>query len=327
MTMGKKILLLAAVVFAIASTQAQDLHLTQYNALAVYQNAANTGMIDGNYRAGIQARNQWRAFTLKPYLTVGAAYDMKLGDRWGVGGYFLENEASYGYYEQHLVASGSYRITSPSQTIQNLSVGLQLGAINRSLRNDLIYDSQYSGETFDENIPSGEVELNRSKIMPESNLGVAYFMRDESKTVNPFAGISVYHLTAPNESFISVKSNLPRRFLFYGGTDITVNEKVMLSPKGMFQMQAKHQEINVGMSGYYDFQENNVKLYFEGGYRFNDAVLAGIGLQYNEFLYRFTYDITVSGLKSVNRGRGALEFSVVFTRGSNKSALKANTRI
>ncbi|CAG0978342.1 hypothetical protein FLAV_01628 [Flavobacteriales bacterium] len=310
----KRSIIIILLTTCISIVQAQDFHLSQYEASAVFLNAANTGIMEGSYRASIQGRNQWRAFTTRPYVSMVANFDMPLNERWGLGGYLIANEAAVGYNDQHLVLSGAYRITTPGQDKHVLSAGLQLGVIQKDMRDNLIFDSQYSEGTFDKNISSGETELAQSKFLPEINMGMAYKMKDENASVNPYAGLSVFHISSPNESFVSLKTPLPRRFMFYSGFEIKTNDKVLITPRVLAMTQGKNKEINAGIKGEYKWPEEKVSLLADVGYRFNDAVIAGLGLRYNEFIYRISYDITTSGLKKHSGGKGALEFSVVFMR-------------
>ena len=66
--MKKIILGLFVVVFTIHG-KAQDFHLSQYDAAALNANPAMTGVFKGEYRIHAHYRNQWSAFTTKPFTT------------------------------------------------------------------------------------------------------------------------------------------------------------------------------------------------------------------------------------------------------------------
>ena len=46
-------------------------------------------------------------------------------------------------------------------------------------------------------------------------------------------------------------------------------------------------------------------------YRMGDAVIAMVGLEWSKLRLTFTYDATMSSLKTYNNSNGALEFSLV----------------
>ena len=68
--------------------QAQDFHLSQYDMMPMYYNAAQTGMYFGQqdmkFRLTGNYRSQWQKIQGKPYSSIGVGYDMPM-ERWGVG--------------------------------------------------------------------------------------------------------------------------------------------------------------------------------------------------------------------------------------------------
>src|SRR5882724_143846 len=76
-----KIVLLFAVVtsYCIPGTYSQDLHFSQFMNSPLVTNPANTGFIpDGDYRLGINYRNQWSSIMAVPYKTMSAFGDMQI---------------------------------------------------------------------------------------------------------------------------------------------------------------------------------------------------------------------------------------------------------
>ena len=61
------------------TTQAQDLHFSQFFNSPLTTNPANTGFIPGgDYRIGINYRNQWSSIMTVPYQTMSAFGDMQI---------------------------------------------------------------------------------------------------------------------------------------------------------------------------------------------------------------------------------------------------------
>ncbi len=91
------IFLFCALYFAFCTlhSRAQDAHLSQYDEAYLYLNPALTGMFNGDYRAGGHYRSQWAAVATKPFVTSMLSYDMPK-DRFGVGGYIMNNRAELG---------------------------------------------------------------------------------------------------------------------------------------------------------------------------------------------------------------------------------------
>src|SRR3712207_66136 len=75
-----KTTLLAACSLQLASFAfAQDLHFSQFFNSPLTTNPANTGFIpDGDYRLGMNYRNQWSSLMTLPYKTMSAFGDVQL---------------------------------------------------------------------------------------------------------------------------------------------------------------------------------------------------------------------------------------------------------
>ena len=101
-----KIVLLIAVStsYFIPRTYSQDLHFSQFMNSPLFINPANTGFIpDGDYRMGINYRNQWSSVMTIPYNTMSVFGDVQLMQNhdntgWlGLGGLILHDEAGSGH--------------------------------------------------------------------------------------------------------------------------------------------------------------------------------------------------------------------------------------
>ena len=97
-----KLLVFCSSVLALFS-YGQDLHFAQFFNSPLTTNPANTGFIpDGDYRLGINYRNQWSAIMTVPYKTMSAFGDVQVGkDRFengwiGLGGVILKDVAGSG---------------------------------------------------------------------------------------------------------------------------------------------------------------------------------------------------------------------------------------
>lgn len=311
------------IVFCICNcynSYAQDFHVSQYETVPVYSNASATGMFDdAKFRVNTLLRSQWASFAGKPFTTMFLAYDRPVNERFGAGGYLLRNEASNGYTDQQIVLSGAYRITNPSNRSHWLTVGLQAGIIYKAIREDYVFDSQYQSGTFDNSMPDFENLESNAKLLPEFNMGIAYAMKDENKTVNPFIYGSMFHITAPDESFTDEQSELPRRFLGNTGCTIQMNEAITVIPSIMYMNQGASSEYKAGVTGRWLINDTEGLSLLSGlHYRLGDAVILGAGLEYKEFAYHISYDFNVSDLQQYSNNRGAVELGIQFKKDSRK---------
>jgi len=316
--MLKKIYISVLVLLSIISS-AQDPHLSQFGAVNVLLNPAETGMFsNGKFRAATQYRNQWGSLNTK-YSTSVIGFDMPFStgglaqSRWGVGGYMVNDDASKVFNVFKFVVGGAYQITTPNDKYL-LSVGLQAGIIYKNIKEaQLVFDNQWNDENFDPDMESGELLSKDYSVMPEVNLGVYYKMKNKNAKLNPYAGLAFFHITNPTESFYGYKqSKLPLRYQFNGGVIYTINDKISLDPAVFFQYQRNVYEITPGLKANYRFNEDML-IKAGGYYRLDDAVIILLGLNYKNIDFNMSYDINTSELKQFTNGKGAFEFSLIFT--------------
>ncbi len=311
---------------------AQDFHFSQYDATTLYMNPALTGMYGeekGDYKIYSNYRSQWKALGIKPYSTASIGYDQPIrkGERdFGLGAYLIDQRAGVGQFNtMNFMVSGAYDIMHKADGKHYLTTGLQMGVLYRNFNpNSFTYDVQYDPSIggFDSNIPSGENFGKTSILKFDANLGIYYKYLDKAKKAHPFAGFSVQHITKPNESFTSAKSKMPMRFNFNGGCDITVNEKLKLSPRFLYMNQAKANEITIGMLAYYKIKEP-YDILLGCDYRNKDAVIFHAGIKQDKHIFRFSYDMNTSYLNAFSGGRGAWEFSLILTGEKGKPLFKS----
>ena len=125
-------------------------------------NPANTGFIpDGEYRVGINYRNQW-ANIGNPYKTFSVFGDGQLlGERFdngwlGIGGALLRDVAGSG----NLTTTRAFGSVAYHQALglgSLVSAGFNVGWVNKRIDfSKLTFDNQWNGKFFDISAPSGE---------------------------------------------------------------------------------------------------------------------------------------------------------------------------
>lgn len=321
--MSKKIILTISFAAAIATSFAQDYHLSQYEMAPMYLNPALTGQYLGDkndFRISGNYRTQWQKMRGKPYSTVAVGYDMPV-EKWGFGGYIIDNIAGDGNYSTlNIFTSAAYAVTQGENSDHHLTAGLQLGIMQKSLNaDDLLYESQYTTNNgLDAGISSGEAFTKENLLCFDANIGVFYKYRDKNKTLRPFFGFSIYHVTMPNESFNGESNRVAMRFNVNGGCDIQVNDNFMLVPTVLYMTQQKAKEINAGVKCYYDISDTPYNLMLGGNYRVKDAIIVQAGVKVYNSEFRVSYDIVPSYLRGFGRSRNGFEMGIVYSGGKNK---------
>jgi type IX secretion system PorP/SprF family membrane protein len=197
-----------------------------------------------------------------------------------------------------------------------VSAGFNLGWANKRINSiNLKFPDQFDGQFFDSKFPTAVV-LSRNNInYLDIHFGLNYaYFPNEKTYLN--AGYSAQHINKPRESFFDNSSGIDNRLpvrhtVFFNGSFL-LNSQWLINPNIYYSNQAKASEIVGGLNAHYNISgDGEYQLIGGGYYRFKDAFIPLIGLQWNSLKATFTYDATMSTLKAFNNGRGAFEFSLI----------------
>jgi type IX secretion system PorP/SprF family membrane protein len=313
--------LILAITAINSGLSAQDLHFSQFMNSPLTTNPANTGFIpDGDYRLGINYRNQWSTLMAVPYKTMSAFGDVQLmKDRFengwiGAGGVILKDVAGSG----NLTSTKIYGSLAYHQMLgysSLLSLGFNVGYANKQINtSNLKFPDQFDGKFFDNKQPTS-VMLDRTNIGYmdiQAGLNFAYFPA-ENIYVN--GGFSTHHVNRPEESFFNdadVDNRIDMRHIGFLNGSFKLNDQWILNPTAYFTTQSKSHEAVFGLNAHYNLSGDGEQLLIAGMYyRLNESIIPMIGLGLKDFIFNFSYDVTMSPLKNYNNSRGAFEFSLV----------------
>ncbi len=323
--------LLLAVLLAGGTTalRAQDIHFSQFYENAALRNPALVGIFTGDYRVGVNYRNQWsnlatpfqttmltgeRVFRLskesRNFLSVGltATYD-KAGE--------------ISFNSLHLLPSINFSKAIDDRHNSFLSAGFGFGYIQRSFDPaKMTFNNQYNGSNYDPAAATGEsFPMNRVQQMDVS-AGVSFNSSlGERNRVNYYLGAAAYHLTRPQESFSGTDAliNLPARFTGQMGVDFRVADGIGITAHLNYTNQYPYQEwIGGGLVrwSHYDPLDRNKNFSVSAGsfYRVGDALIPTFKFEHRNYYVVLSYDVTNSYLGSMNNRAGGFEVSL-FTRG------------
>lgn len=313
--------LLACLGLLLVNVQAQDLHFSQFFNSPLTTNPANTGFIpDGDYRLGLNYRNQWSTVMSVPYKTMSAYGDVQLfRDRlqngWvGAGGVILKDVAGSGQLSSTKVY-GSVAYHQMLGYSSLLSLGFNVGYANKQINtSNLKFPDQFDGHFFDNKLPTSVV-LDRNNIgYLDMQVGMNYaYFPTERIYVN--TGFSAHHLNRATESFFTsngTDNRIPVRYIGFVNGSVMLNDQWIVNPNAYYSTQAKASELVLGLNAHYNLSgDGEYQLIGGAYYRHKDAVIPLVGLGYKDFIFSFTYDATVSALRNYNSTRGAFEFALV----------------
>src|ERR1035437_1584601 len=287
---------------SISDVKAQDPHFTQFYANPIYLNPAFAGS-HRCPRVCFNYRNQWPNIS-GTFVTTSFSFDTRIDAiSGGLGLHFLNDRAGQGTLGiTRFSAMYAYQLTITREF--SMAFGLQATYGQKKL--------DWSNLTFGDQIDPKygfiyntlEQKPVQVKSYPDFSAGVLGFSK------RFYAGFAVFHLTQPDESFISATASpLPMKYTGHLRAVIPLDGRYVqsnISPNIIYQQQG-------------DFRELNIGLYLTKGpivgglwYRNADAVVLLIGFQQNPVRFGYSYDVTVSKLGIVTAGSHEISFQLLF---------------
>ncbi len=319
--------LLTALSFLFISTtaiRAQDPHFSQFFSSPLTLNPALTGKFDGTLRVSGNYRNQWPAFN-NVYTTSTISVDFHLlknklpdYDTWGLGILALKDQAGGNILtNNYLGISTSYHKALDENGFQQIGIGFQgtYGQkrldISKLNYEDMLTPFGFTGVTQEiyrnDNLNISYLDLNAGLLYSSST----------SDQNNFYIGASMYHINRPRESFKGGSWNISPRTTLSAGGYFPLSDIITLHTSGIYQVQNKATETVIGgaLAAALDVEsENPSNIYIGSWYRFNDAIIPYIGLEFAGLRIGATYDINTSSLKSGSQSRGGMEISLIYIK-------------
>lgn len=297
-------------------------------------NPGATGVFDGWERMTINHRNQWLGSSTK-FMSTAFAADVNLGKTRmndkayaGLGVMFFNDvggDSNFGNTQGSLTLSGVLPMGGSGHT---LSLGIQGGFGQRKGDiSSVSFMSQWGGAGFDPTILSGEINSITSFSYIDASSGL-YYMFDGGQSTfsrnNDFKlqiGVSGFHLNAPKLKYTNgvVGERLHRKYVGHARVIAEIaGSKWSVDASALHFMQGGHHETILGMMMRYRF-ENGTKMTglshdayigFGSYFRWGDAIVPTVNIDWRGFQFGVSYDMTVSYLRKAYNG--SLEFSLSY---------------
>ena len=305
---------------------AQDIHFSQFAETPSIINPALAGV---RYNTSITAnyKDQWGSVANK-YQTVGLSFEQRLKFRKMKNNFFA---LSINIFKD---AAGDAHLNTLNPNIglcylqrinKNMIVsgGLQGGFIYRTIDvSNLRWGQQYNGYSYDANLPSGETTPRSSITSYDLGGGVNFsysqsdkFISSRSATKINF-GVSAYHFGLGNTSFMTTTDPLETRVCAYFNGDFNIpNTKNAIMPNFLYMRQGPSTEVIMGAllkfivvdQSTYTSNKKPFAIAIGGYYRYQDAIIPALLMQYDTYALGISYDINVSALTPASQKFGGLE--------------------
>lgn len=294
--------------------QAQDIHWSQFDHNPVFQNPANVGRFNGDYRVHTNYRDQWRNVTV-PFQTFSISGEAKkVYKDFNVGAFLTNDVAGDGAFRTiEFQPSISYTLKLTADSVHLLRPGIQIGINFRSFdANAFTFDNQWNGQVFDASLSSNEVFQSQRRTNFTWGFGAAYEFQ-KGKRQRIIAGLGLFNINRPNQGFLGEQIKRDMRFNFFAQAEYEVGFDWDILPSMQLNLQGKYREFILGSQVRYIIEDRlgNYRSVMAGLYmRSNDAFFITAGMEYQNWWGGISYDINTSDLMPASRARGGLEFSL-----------------
>lgn len=299
---------------------AQDIHFSNWTMSPLNVNSANAGMFDGDGRLIFNYRNQWKTVKV-PYNTISFGGDFNLkkslvkGTKEAVGLILNHDGAGDGNYTiTDVKIPINHKLSFIKDTSLTIAVGIMPGVTSVGVNaNNLSYDKQWDGDSYNEGLANGENFARQNKIFADVSLGTV-IQKQINQKIKVNAGYSINHINKPNISFYNTPGVvLQPRHMEQAQLQFSFNNISSIMVEYYAQQQQAFRENLAGLSYYYTIDpKSNATLNVGVLTRLGDAFITTLGLQYNSMRLQASYDYNYSQFKKATGGRGAFEISLIY---------------
>jgi type IX secretion system PorP/SprF family membrane protein len=298
------------------TTAQVDPHFSQFYAYPLWLNPGMAGVMDGDCRVTGVYRNQWSE-VMTPFNTAGFSADVATGKNLNFGANFMSQSAGdAGYKYLNAYATVSYSgIRFGQDNNQQITVGIQAGLLSRRFDPAKFqFGDQWNPITgYNPGATTADVIAKTSSSVLDVGAGLSYFDATPDKKANFFGGMAAFHLTQPEDPFVSrgVKQFLPVRYSFHAGARINLSEIASITPNVLYMKQGTASEKMVGL--FAQLRANDFTDVMIGvNYRVEDAISPYVGVAFHNFAMGVSYDVNTSDLGKAVTGTNSLELSFTY---------------
>ncbi len=306
--------------FVVLTTNAQDIHYTNFLSAPQVLNPAQAGNDPGRYRIQNNYRKQGNQIS-NPYITNIISFDMPVyyySEKGAVGLIYINDKSADKTLisNQIYINSGYFRKISKSSY---LHFGFQAGfVIKKYSLSNLSFPDQFDMTSgyFNASLPTAENLNNQKSSYFDLNWGLMWSVRKEKYQSE--IGFAMFHYNRPEQSFFDNADKLPVRYAAHAFYTQNFSQNHYLKPKLLFTQQNTAHEVLVGIDAgkilkNADLKDVRFGIGYRGGlHRISDAMEFNIGLIYRNFQISSAFDFNISNQKDKLMARNAFEISVVY---------------
>lgn len=332
MRKGKIYLLMLLLLAGGGSAIGQDINFSQFYELPLLRNPALAGIFSGDIRATAVYRNQWESVTV-PYRTFGLGLEYKKSM-----GMNSDDFVTLGLQATNDVAGDSKLSRTQLLPVINyhksinaggyLSAGIMGGAVfQRFDPSKLSFDDQFVNGAYSSANPTRQVFKNTSHVYWDISAGLS-FSNVAANDIHYYIGAALFHIARPKVAFSpQYDILLNRKLMANAGLSVPLSDINKLIIYADYFMQGGNRQGQGGFMISHDLSQfEDEKVALSGGlfYRFKDALVPMVKLDYYHMSVGMSYDVNSSKLKTASQYRGGLEVTLSYKSFFNNYNSSAN---
>jgi type IX secretion system PorP/SprF family membrane protein len=295
---------LFVLICVVNSLSAQQIPLTsQYMFNDYLLNPAVAGSTDYTF-ASLSARAQWTGLDGSPNTQFISAHT-KIGEKMGIGGFIYKDETGP-LSETGIQLSYAYHLSI------NESSKLSFSLAGMMVAHDI-------NQAYLKPEESGDDALNNLKVKsvsPDINFGVMYYTDKYKIGLSSPQLIQMKQYGSLNES--ANISKLTRHYYLFGEYKFALNDNFSVVPSTLVKyVPGAPFQADINARGIY-----NQKYWLGVSYRYNNAVVALIGLDYKNLSFGYAYDYALTDLGDYSTGGHEIFLSLKIFKKEEESAKK-----
>lgn len=308
MQLRKILPILIITIHCFSTAAAQDFIYSQINNTSFLYNPALTGHVPSSYRLTAFFRSQWASIDggYKNYSFAGDFNRFSLTNNNMGLGLAISQETAFKdkLINNSILGSWAYHVALDKKERFYWSIGFQGGVFTRRYK--------VSDIKFASGLLGGENEVISAPmtVSPDIRIGTNWTSYINSR-FNFKMGVAVLHVGGIQETIINNVSSTSSSLVVHGDANYYLNSSVILQPAFFVIAQGGSRQFNVGTTVYKGFESGQQ---FFGGlfWRYQDAMIATVGMEMNKIKVSMSYDTNINLLSVVTGFRGGFELSISY---------------
>ncbi len=225
-------------------------------------------------------------------INLGTAGISIYDDRLNTGGMFSYTGLAFGYSQPVQVSVNS-----------TLSLGMQINYYQKRFNySGYTTGSQWNDYTgYNPAASIGEDFIKEKILRFAISTGMYWRLADKSNNTKAYAGLGIFNLNKPDESFTVIPDKQLWRYTFQGGLKVYDEGKIKIIPELLFIGQGSQQFLSTGLKTSYSFDGSNPYVPLRAGQlslttRYFNSKTMSLGVILNQPYYDFglSYDFNVN---------------------------------